>query len=115
VLWHAINVLREHRGDGHIAALLVAGLDPCQALVSFAAIGAAPKETFASRGWREEEWSAARDRLAARGWVDAAARLLSVAGTAGMRSNGAPTGWPMPSGGRWAPAARSGSPSSPAL
>ncbi len=74
VLWHAINVLREHRGDGHIAALLVAGLDPCEALVSFAAIGAAPGETFASRGWSAREWLAARDRLAARGWVDAAGK-----------------------------------------
>jgi hypothetical protein len=72
VLWHAINVLREHRGDGHIAALQVAGLDPCEALVSFAAIGAAPEEVFASRGWSGAEWSAARDRLTARGWVDAA-------------------------------------------
>ena len=71
VLWHAINLLREHRGDGHIAALLAAGLDPCEALVSFAAIGAAPQEVFASRGWTAAEWSAARDRLAARGWVDA--------------------------------------------
>ena len=72
VLWHAINVLREHRGDGHIAALLTAGLDPCEALVSFAAIGAAPEEVFASRGWSAQEWSAALDRLAARGWADAA-------------------------------------------
>jgi len=71
VLWHAINVLREHRGDGHIAALQVAGLDPAEALVSFAAIGAAPEEVFASRGWSAAEWSAARDRLAARGWADA--------------------------------------------
>src|SRR5215467_3427549 len=72
VLWHAINALREHRGDGHIAALQVAGLDPCEALVSFAAIGAAPQEVFASRGWTQAEWSAARDRLASRGWIDAA-------------------------------------------
>jgi hypothetical protein len=72
VLWHAINVLREHRGDGHIAALQAAGLDPCEALVSFAAIGAAPEEVFASRGWSPADWAAARDRLAARGWVDAA-------------------------------------------
>jgi len=71
VLWHAINVLREHRGDGHIAALQVAGLDPCEALVSFAAIGAAPAEVFASRGWSAAEWSAARDRLTAREWIDA--------------------------------------------
>jgi Helix-turn-helix family len=71
VLWHAINLLREHRGDGHIATLQVAGLDPCEALVSFAAIGAAPEQVFASRGWSAAEWSAARDRLASRGWVDA--------------------------------------------
>ena len=71
VLWHAIGVLREHRGDGHITALLTAGLDPCEALVSFAAIGAAPDEVFASRGWTAAEWSAACERLEARGWVDA--------------------------------------------
>ena len=70
VLWHAISLLREHRGDGHITALLAVGLDACEALVSFAAIGAAPQEVFASRGWTAAEWSAARDRLAARGWVD---------------------------------------------
>jgi hypothetical protein len=70
VLWHAIAILREHRGDGHITALMTAGLDPCEALVSFAAIGAAPAETFASRGWTAAEWSAAQERLAARGWVD---------------------------------------------
>jgi len=74
VLWHAINILREQRGDGHIAALQVAGLDPCEALVSFAAIGAAPEEVFASRGWSAAEWSAARDRLADRGWIDAAGK-----------------------------------------
>jgi hypothetical protein len=71
VLWHAIAILREHRGDGHITALMTAGLDPCEALVSFAAIGAAPAGTFASRGWPAADWSAAQDRLAARGWVDA--------------------------------------------
>ena len=74
VLWHAINVLREQRGDGHNAALQVAGLDPCEALVSFAAIGAAPEEVFASRGWSAAEWAAARDRLVARGWIDAAGK-----------------------------------------
>jgi hypothetical protein len=71
VLWQAATVLREHRGDGHLAALLTAGLDPVEALVSFAAVGAAPVTTFASRGWSEEEWAAARDRLAARGLVTA--------------------------------------------
>ncbi|WP_238431396.1 SCO6745 family protein [Streptomyces cavernae] len=69
-LWHAATILREHRGDGHLAALLVAGLDPVEALVSFAAIGAASVERFASRGWSEEEWHAAVERLTARGLLD---------------------------------------------
>ncbi|MGY3336790.1 hypothetical protein ACVW0K_002889 [Streptomyces filamentosus] len=71
VLWQAATLLREHRGDGHLAALLGAGLDPAEALVSFAAIGAVPEAVFASRGWTAEEWAAARDRLAVRGLVDA--------------------------------------------
>ncbi|MEV3856774.1 hypothetical protein AB0J38_20890 [Streptomyces sp. NPDC050095] len=71
VLWQAATVLREHRGDGHLVALLAAELDPAESLVSFAAIGAAPEQQFASRGWPEQEWRAARQRLAARGLVDA--------------------------------------------
>ncbi|MFI9492882.1 MULTISPECIES: SCO6745 family protein [Streptomyces] len=71
VLWQAATVLREHRGDGHIAALTGAGLDPVESLVSFAAIGAARPEVFASRGWSAAEWGAARERLAARGLLEA--------------------------------------------
>src|SRR5438270_559865 len=60
------------RGDPAAELLRVAaGLDPCEALVSFAAIGAAPEETFASRGWSAPDWAAARDWLAARRWIDA--------------------------------------------
>ena len=70
-LWHAATILREHRGDGHLAALLTAGLDPTEALVSFAAIGAASVERFESRGWTPGEWAAAHDRLAAGGLVEA--------------------------------------------
>jgi hypothetical protein len=68
-LWRAATILREHRGDGHLAALLTADLDPAESLVSFAAAGAAPVERFESRGWSPEEWTAARDRLTARGLV----------------------------------------------
>ncbi|MFF0023180.1 SCO6745 family protein [Streptomyces sp. NPDC004082] len=74
-LWHAATILREHRGDGHLAALLVAGLDPVESLVSFAAIGAASRERFESRGWSDEEWAAAHRRLVSRG-------LLAEDGTA---------------------------------
>ncbi|WAZ22235.1 hypothetical protein STRCI_003473 [Streptomyces cinnabarinus] len=74
-LWHAATILREHRGDGHLAALLLAGLDPVESLVSFAAIGAASAERFESRGWSATQWAAARERLVARG-------LLHTDGTA---------------------------------
>ncbi|MGW2823697.1 SCO6745 family protein [Streptomyces sp. NPDC001443] len=71
VLWQAATLLREHRGDGHIAALQVHGIGPVESLVSHAAVGAAPAEVFSSRQWTDEEWSAARERLAARGLVGA--------------------------------------------
>ena len=67
VLWRSATILREHRGDGHLASLVEAGLDPVESLVSFAAIGAAPEPVFESRGWSDEEWTAARERLAGRG------------------------------------------------
>ncbi|MEV6245868.1 hypothetical protein AB0M38_06635 [Streptomyces sp. NPDC051742] len=70
VLWQAATILREHRGDGHVAALVAASLDPVEALVSFAAVGAAPEPVFAGRGWSPAEWTAARERLGARGLVD---------------------------------------------
>ncbi|MFF8611681.1 hypothetical protein [Streptomyces sp. NPDC015350] len=69
-LWWAATVLREHRGDGHVAALVGAGLDPVESLVSFAAVGAARPEVFESRGWSGAEWRDARQRLVGRGLLD---------------------------------------------
>ncbi|MEU5167447.1 MULTISPECIES: SCO6745 family protein [Streptomyces] len=74
VLWQAATVLREHRGDGHVAALAAVDLDPVESLVSFAAVGAAPPGVFASRGWSAAEWEAGRARLAGRGLVAADGR-----------------------------------------
>ncbi|WP_019544240.1 SCO6745 family protein [Streptomyces sulphureus] len=71
VLWQAANVLREHRGDGHLAALLGAPLDGCEALVSLGSTGAVPVANFASRGWSSTQWEAAEERLRVRGLVDA--------------------------------------------
>lgn len=69
-LWQAVTVLREHRGDGHIACLVEAGLDSCEALVLHAASGVVPAEVLqSSRNWPEDEWAAGEERLAARGLV----------------------------------------------
>ncbi|MFW6721815.1 SCO6745 family protein [Streptomyces sp. MAR4 CNY-716] len=89
-LWHAATILREHRGDGHLAALLTADLDAVESLVSFAAVGAAAEETFASRGWSDAEWTAARSRLAARGLVTAGGAGTGT-GTAGAAVPGTAT------------------------
>ncbi|MCX5192707.1 hypothetical protein OOK31_02170 [Streptomyces sp. NBC_00249] len=70
VLWHAATILREHRGDGHLAALQAHHLDPVEALVLHSGAGAAPAEVFESRQWSPQEWSEARGRLVARKLLD---------------------------------------------
>jgi len=70
-LFQLTTCLREHRGDGHVASLVVHGLAPCEALVLFARSEAIPDEVFIkSRGWSESEWEAAEDSLRSRGLLD---------------------------------------------
>jgi hypothetical protein len=83
VLWHACTLLREHRGDGHVASLTAAGLDGCEAHVTLTATGSVPRNTLQdNRKWSNEEWAAAEERLRARGWLDAGGDLTD-AGRAG--------------------------------
>ncbi|MFD9355229.1 hypothetical protein [Streptomyces sp. NPDC060031] len=78
-LWHATTLLREHRGDGHLAALLLADLDPVEALVSHTATGRGmtPKWLKIIRGWEQSDLDAAQERLAARGILDADGELTA--------------------------------------
>ncbi|NBE52877.1 SCO6745 family protein [Streptomyces boluensis] len=78
--WHAATLLREHRGDAHLAVLLDAGLDPVEALVSHTATGKgmARKWILGTRGWTQEDWDAATDRLRERGLVDADGELTEA-------------------------------------
>ncbi|MEY2423666.1 MAG: hypothetical protein QOI95_3733 [Acidimicrobiaceae bacterium] len=69
-LWHAISLIREFRGDGHIACLVTEGLDAVEALITHAASGAVPRIALqSSRAWSDEAWNAGIARLAARGLV----------------------------------------------
>lgn len=45
-LWHGANLLREHRGDGHVAALLTAGIGGTEAHVLHALSVGMPAEEF---------------------------------------------------------------------
>ena len=72
VLWHAISLLREFRGDGHVAALLDGELSGLEALITHCATGYGFTEAAAkaTRGWSDEEWAAGVDGLRARGVLD---------------------------------------------
>ncbi len=69
-LWQAATVLREHRGDGHFAALATADIDGCEAVALRCLMDLRRENMQPMRGWTDEAWDDALGRLAARGWVD---------------------------------------------
>jgi hypothetical protein len=77
-LWHASSVLREYRGDGHVAALVTADVDGPQSHVWHAAGGLLVDTQREFRGFTEAEWNAARAALQDRGWLDATGVLTPV-------------------------------------
>ncbi len=71
-LWHAITLVREFRGDGHVAALVAADVGPCEALVLHAATGTVPAVVLqGTRAWPDDAWAAAIEAMARRGWLRA--------------------------------------------
>lgn len=68
VLFHALTLLREHRGDGHVASLVDAGLSGLEALITHTATGRGftRPAAQATRGWSDEEWAEALSGLVAR-------------------------------------------------
>ncbi|MFJ7074342.1 hypothetical protein [Streptomyces sp. NPDC098781] len=77
--FHAATLLREHRGDGHLAVLMAAGLDGLEAVVTHTATGKGmtPKWVFSTRGWVQEDWDAACERLRGRGLLDGSGELTA--------------------------------------
>jgi hypothetical protein len=77
-LWRRLNTLREYRGEGHTAALVLSGLDLVETEVLMAAWAGAQIDVprlKATRAIGEEAWHEARDRLHARGLLDAAGAM----------------------------------------
>jgi hypothetical protein len=76
-LWFGLTLLREFRGDGHIAATLSAGLTGLEALVTHTATGTGFTEPAAkaTRGWSEDQWAGAVAGLAERGLMTPDGRL----------------------------------------
>ena len=81
-LWHAITLLREYRGDGHIAALVTHGLSGIEALITHIATGTGfdPEVRQAVAGLDQEQWDDAVGALTTRGLLDDAGQLTAAGG-----------------------------------
>ena len=81
-LWHAATLLREHRGDGHIAALVTEGIGGTEAHVLHALSEGIPAEKFGRvHHLPAAQLAAVVDRMRARGLIEASG-WLSEAGRA---------------------------------
>jgi hypothetical protein len=70
-LWHSATLLREHRGDTHIAVLAAEGISGRACNVLHSASGKVPREyMMVARDYDESEWQAHVDALTARGLLD---------------------------------------------
>ena len=77
--WRAGDIVREHRGDSHLAAWITADLDACEiGLLTDPWRGQPLRSWVRSRGWTDDELDAACDRLRGRGLLDGDA--LTAAG-----------------------------------
>jgi hypothetical protein len=75
-LWQATTTLREHRGDGHVAALVALGVSPVESHLLKIAAGESPEQQLRlGRAWDDDQWAAGRARLHERGWTDPAGDL----------------------------------------
>ena len=77
-LWHAATVLREHRGDGHFAALAAADIDGCEAVALRCGLDLRREDLQPVRGWTDDAWDEALARLAERGWIGVDGELTSA-------------------------------------
>lgn len=76
VLWHAATLLREHRGDGHVATLTAAGVNGRESNILHAAAGRVPREMIMrSRDYDDDQWAHHSGRLRRRGLLDADGEL----------------------------------------
>jgi hypothetical protein len=82
-LWRAVDSVREHRGDSHIAAWIAAGLDPVEAgLLTEVYYGMPTKRYHRGRGWTERALDAGLDRLRERKLIEGDPVRLTVEGRA---------------------------------
>lgn len=77
-VFHAMTILREYRGDAHVAALVLEGVGPLETLVLDVVAGRAKMAgamVQATRGWSDDDWAAGFEALKQRGLISAEENL----------------------------------------
>lgn len=78
-LWQHCTSLREHRGDGHISALVAHGMSGVHGHLLQVATGVVPADRLReARGWTEAEWTSASDALIGSGLLAADGSLTDA-------------------------------------
>ena len=83
-LWHGGNVLREYRGDGHVAVLVAQGVGPVESLLLHTGyLGLDERRRsffFTTRQWDDGVRTEAEDILRERGFLDVEGKLTDAGG-----------------------------------
>jgi hypothetical protein len=83
-VWYAANILREFRGDGHVAVLTAQGVGPVEALFlqcGYMGLTDRRREAFfATRAWDEESLRRGEQNMRGRGFIDADGMLTDAGG-----------------------------------
>jgi hypothetical protein len=74
-VWQLAGTLREHRGDGHVIALVSLGIAGITTLLLRSGVDLDAASMQKARGWTDDDWTAEADRLVERGLLDAHHRI----------------------------------------
>jgi len=81
-LWRAVTILREHRGDGHVAALVSEGIAGLASIVLRSAVDTEPDTMKRARGWTDDQWAAQTEELTSRGLLTRDGAITEAGSTA---------------------------------
>jgi hypothetical protein len=74
-VWQLAGTLREHRGDGHVIALVGLEVAGITTLLLRSGVDLDATSMQRARGWSDDEWNAEADRLIGRGLLDSDRRI----------------------------------------
>ncbi|WP_216363610.1 SCO6745 family protein [Subtercola boreus] len=77
-LWQAAATLREHRGDGHVLALVTEQIAGLTTIVLRSGLDLDSSSMKRSRGWSDDEWDAEQSDLVDRGLLDSHGHITAA-------------------------------------